>query len=107
MLPCRMRGILGGLGLTLGLLASAHAADKATVSTTLSPDAGRLVIEAHGVPPPAPVFFSAAVEQLVRVGAAEIAGEARVKLRVVQGKPEALTLGISGDGVVIDVSGNG
>lgn len=91
--------------LALGLLGVARAAES-TVSTTLSPETGKLVIEARGVPPPAPVFFSAAVEHTVWVRPTELAGEALVSLRLVQGTPEVLTLGLEGDGEVVDVSGN-
>ncbi len=83
------------------------AADRAGVSAALSPDAGRLVVEVQGVPPPAPVFFSASVDHTVRAGAGGIAGELRVKLHLVQGKPDTLSLGLSGDGDVTGVSGAG
>ena len=55
--------------------------------------------------PKAPLFFSATAEQTVKLGVAEITGEVQLKLHVVQGRPEVLTLGLSGDGDVIEVSG--
>jgi hypothetical protein len=79
----------------------------ATASTTLSPDGGRIVVEAHGVAPPAPVFFSAEANERAFLGLAEITGEMRLTLRVIQGRPERLTLGLSGDGDVVEVSGAG
>ncbi len=79
----------------------------ATASTTLSPDGGRIVVEAHGVAPPAPVFFSAEANERAFLGLAEITGEMRLALRVLQGRPEMLTLGLSGDGDVVEVSGAG
>ncbi|HTU01520.1 MAG TPA: hypothetical protein VMG58_06875, partial [Candidatus Sulfotelmatobacter sp.] len=81
--------------------------DHASVSAGLTPEGGRILVEAKGMPAPAPLFFSAAVEQSVRLGAAEIAGEMRLRLHVLQGKPEVLTLGLSGDGQVTEVSGAG
>ncbi len=94
------------LALALAPLA-APAADSATVTTTLAPEAGRLVVEARGVPPaPAPIF-TAAVEQAVRAAGAAITGELRVKIRVVQGRPEWVTLGLTGDGDVTAVTGAG
>jgi hypothetical protein len=81
--------------------------DNASVSAGLTPEGGRIVVEAKGMPAPAPVFFSAAVDQAVRLGVAEIAGEMHLRLHVLQGKPEVLTLGLSGDGEVVDVSGAG
>jgi hypothetical protein len=81
--------------------------DAAKVTTTLTPESGRMIIDAKGVPPPPPLFFSATVDQTVRLGLTEITGEARVKIHILQGKPEKLTLGLSGDGEVTDVSGKG
>jgi hypothetical protein len=83
------------------------AADSAKVSAALTPEGGRIVVEALGVLPAVPLFFSATVEQTVRLGRAEVAGEMRLKLHVLQGRPEVLTLGLSGDGDVIEVSGKG
>jgi len=91
----------------LNLIGQASAADRANVTTALAPEAGRLVVDVQGVPPPAPVFFSVAVDQVVRISAAESAGDLRVKLRVVQGKPDTLTLGLAGDGEVTGVVGAG
>jgi hypothetical protein len=59
------------------------------------------------VPPPAPLFFSATVDQMIRLGTAEITGEFKVKLQVVQGRPELLSLGLSGQGEVVAVTGKG
>jgi hypothetical protein len=81
------------------------AADTAKASATLLPETGRLVIDVHGLPPAPAVFFSAHVDQTVQVGRAEILGEMRLKIRVVQGRPEMLTLGISGDGEIVEVAG--
>ncbi len=82
-------------------------ADNAKVSAALTPGGGRIVVEAQGLPPTVPLFFSAAVDQTVRLGRAEISGEMRLRLHVVQGRPEVLTLGLSGDGEVTDVAGKG
>jgi hypothetical protein len=82
-------------------------ADSAKVSAALTPDGGRIVVEAQGLPPAVPVFFSAIVEQTVKFSVAEVVGEARLKLHVVQGRPEVFTLGLSGDGEIVEVSGAG
>jgi hypothetical protein len=82
-------------------------ADSASVTAGLTPEGGRIVVEAKGMPAPAPLFFSASVDQMVRLGSAGIAGEMRIALHVLQGKPDVLTLGLSGEGDVIDVSGVG
>lgn len=96
--------------LTTALALSAAAApqtshETAHVSTSIGPEASRLTVDVQGVPPPVPVFFSAAVEQTLRFSANEVLGEARVKVHVVQGRPEILSLGLSGDGEVYEVSG--
>jgi len=82
-------------------------AGDANVSAALTPEGGRIVVEAHGVPPPAPLFFSAEADQTVRLGMAEVRGEIRLRLHVLQGRPEVLTIGLSGDGEVVEVSGSG
>ncbi|MSU49113.1 MAG: hypothetical protein EXS37_08530 [Opitutus sp.] len=96
--------------LFLGLVACVLAADKpatdrAGVTTALTPESGRLVVDVRGLPPPVPVFFSATVDQTVRLSQDEIVGTMRLKLHVVQGRPETLTLGLAGDGEILDVSG--
>ena len=79
--------------------------DTAKVTSTLTPEGGRMVIDARGVPPPPPLFFSAAVDQTVQLTATEMSGEAKVKLHILQGKPEVLTIGLSGEGDVVEVTG--
>ncbi len=82
-------------------------ADNATMSAGLAPEGGKIVVEARGLQPKAPLFFSATVENMVRVSPAEVSGEMKIKLTVLQGRPEVLTLGLSGSGEVIEVSGSG
>lgn len=80
----------------------------APVTTQMSPGGGgKIVVEATGVPAPAPLFFTASAEQVVRVGTGEITGEATLSLRVVQGAAEVFTLGLAGDGEVTAVTGAG
>ena len=59
------------------------------------------------MPPPAPLFFSASVDEGVALGLREVTAELRLKLHVLQGRPDVLTIGLSGDGEVTDVSGAG
>lgn len=82
-------------------------ATAAGATAQLSPDGGRIVVEAHGVKPEAPLFFSATADSVVRVEQAEAVSETHVTLRVVQGRPKVLTLGFEGGGEVIEVSGAG
>ncbi len=88
------------------LAAAAPKIGNATLPA-LSSDGGRIVIEGIGAPSPAPLFFSANAEHILRLGATEIAGEVKLKLHVVQGRPEVLTLGLSGDGEIVEVGGTG
>lgn len=71
-----------------------------------SSESARIVVEAHEAQKP-PLFFSSSVENNLRVGADQITGEMKLKLRVVQGRPEVLTLGLAGTGEVIEVTGKG
>ncbi|MEO7414348.1 MAG: glycosyltransferase family 87 protein [Opitutaceae bacterium] len=87
--------------------AAAPKSDAAKVSAALTPDGGRIVIETSGLPPPPPLFFSANVDQSIRLGAAEITGELKLKIQIIQGKPEVIALGLSGDGEIVSVSGKG
>ena len=85
------------LPVTLALTAFASAepatADNATLSAGVAPDGGSIVVEAHGVQPKAPLFFSATAENVVHLGESEVTGEMKIKLHVLQGHPEVLTLG--------------
>lgn len=95
--------------LLLGCLAALQwITTAAPVTTALTPGAGgKIVVEATGVPPPAPLFFAGTVDQVLRVGEGEITGEAKLTVRIVQGAGEVLTLGLSGDGEVVAVTGAG
>ncbi len=104
----RRLGLLTALlGFALALTAAPKPADAAKAAATLTPEGGRLVVEVQGVPPAVPVFFSASAEQTVRLGPAAIAGELRLQLHVVQGRPEVFSLGLAGDGEVVEVTGKG
>lgn len=75
---------LGLVALAFSTVASAATADSARVSTALGADgAGRIVVEATGVRAEAPLFFTARAEQVVRVGADAVTGEARRSCRCV------------------------
>jgi hypothetical protein len=87
--------------------AAAPKNDNAKPPTALPPDGSRIVIETSTPPPPAPLFFSATVNQTIRLGSAEITGEAKLKIQIVQGRPEVIALGLSGEGEIVSVSGKG
>ena len=89
------------------LAAAPKPADTAKAATTLTPEGGRIVVDVQGVPPAVPLFFSAVADHSVRLGTGEIGGELRLRLHVVQGRPEVLSLGLSGDGEIAEVAGAG
>ncbi|MDF3058925.1 MAG: hypothetical protein K0R17_3140 [Rariglobus sp.] len=91
-----------------GLLVANLIAAAAPVTTALTPGSGgKIVVEATGVPPPAPLFFTATAEQMLLVGTGEITSEVKLAVRVIQGSAEVLTLGLSGEGEVAGVTGTG
>jgi hypothetical protein len=87
--------------------ADSATADNATLTAGVAQDGGNIVVEAHGVQPKAPLFYSAVVDDTVRIAPAGVTGEMKIKLTILQGHPDVLTLGLSGDGDVVDVSGDG
>lgn len=97
-------GIACSMGWTAGLAARA---DSARLTATPTEEGGRITVEVEGVEPDVPVFFSAQAEQTVTLGSDGIVGSIQVRIRVVQGVPDVLTLGLSGDGDVVDVAGLG
>jgi len=82
-------------------------ATNATMKAEVGQDGGRIVIEATGVTPEAPVFFNAATEENVRVSLTGVSCEVAMKLNVVQGRPEILSLGLGGTGELESVTGEG
>jgi hypothetical protein len=94
----------------LALAAPAKAdseAGEAKVSAGLTADGGHIIVEAHGLPPAAPLFFSATADETMRLALGEVTGEIRLGLRILQGRADVLTLGLSGDGDIVGVEGAG
>ncbi len=80
----------------------------APVTTQMTPGSGgKIVVEATGVPAPAPLFFTASTYEQVMVGTGEITGEIKLGVTVVQGAAEVFSLGLVGDGEVVSVTGDG
>jgi len=99
---------LAGLAVPAAVLAQNSAqADQAHVFTQLTPGGGRLVVEARGVMPKSPLFFTATADNAIQFHAHEITGEIKVAVRIVQGSPEVITLGLGGAGEVTEVTGQG
>lgn len=81
--------------------------DRANLSGAFAPGGGHIVIEAQGLPPEAPVFFSASADHTIQLSATEVTGEVKLRVQVVQGRPEVLSIGLAGDGEIVSVTGNG
>ena len=82
-------------------------ADRASVSTELTPGDGHLIVEARGVLPKSPLFFSAIADTVLRLSTDEISSLTVLTIRVVQGRPEVITLGLNGNGEIWEVTGDG
>ncbi|NNM30578.1 MAG: hypothetical protein HKO57_13745, partial [Akkermansiaceae bacterium] len=81
--------------------------DDASLTAEVGEEGGRIVVEAKGLRPKVPVFFAATADQQVTVGLERLDYEAALGIRIVQGKPSTLSLGIGGEGVVDRVTGEG
>ncbi len=82
-------------------------ADDASLTAEVGDDGGRIVLEARGVRPKAPLFFSAEAVETVNVQGGSIDYEIGVNLKVLQGKARQLSLGLGGSGELQSVSGEG
>ncbi|MEZ5277308.1 MAG: hypothetical protein R3F07_13075 [Opitutaceae bacterium] len=102
-------GVMAHLALAAFLAGSLNGAPLQGGRLTAVPESGgnRLVIKVEDARPEVPVFFSAVCDHRISIGLDAIAGEIDVRLKVVQGRPEVMSLGLSGDGEVFSVSGGG
>jgi hypothetical protein len=80
--------------------------DSSTLTTALTSTGSRIIIEAHGIQQQAPLFFTASAEQGIRLAADEISGETKLTVTILQGRPEVITLGLSGDGEITSIDGD-
>ncbi len=90
--------------ITTTLLTPTQAAQPLTPLTT--PE-GLLIVEAERVTPAPPLFFTATAEATTHLDTATITTTITATLRVLQGRPETLTLGLDGTGEVTTVTGPG
>lgn len=82
--------------------------DSATVAAEIGgAGGGKIVVEAHGIPPKAPVFFTASANAVATIGGKRINQVVSVNIKVLQGEAETLTLGVNGPGEVVNVDGQG
>lgn len=71
------------------------------------PEAGLLVVDAGRVPKEPAFLYAVEVDSILVPQAENIAQALSVKGRVLQGKPDLVSLALHGDGYVISVDGNG
>lgn len=76
---------------------SSQAVENATAGT------GRLIIETQPVIPPPPVFFTANADVTARVRTSRIELAVQLAVKVIQGQPKTLSLGLAGNGEVTAV----
>ncbi len=77
------------------------------ISLAQEPTDRVVILPIEKAPKEAPLFFSATAEVDAKASLFEITGEQRLSFHIHQGKPETLTLGLSGEGEVADVTGDG
>ena len=91
----------------LSAFAAAAWAQATAENATVSAGINNIVVEAHGVQPKVPLFFSATVDESIHAAPDAVTAEMKIKLTVLQGQADVLTLGLSGNGDISDVSGVG
>ena len=66
-------------------------------------NSGKIIIHTHGDLPDPPVFFTASSSAEVHVGLQRIEQDIHLKIRVIQGKADIVSLGLNGQGTVVGV----
>ncbi|HCI92250.1 MAG TPA: hypothetical protein DHV60_06860, partial [Verrucomicrobiales bacterium] len=69
--------------------------------------AGTVSLTAKGVLPKPPLFFNATANAKVRVTASAVNHDIALAIKVLQGRPEVITLGLEGAGEIKSVTGTG
>jgi hypothetical protein len=72
---------------------------------TASAEPGHIVVDVQSPPQPIPLLYSVSVEQKTTLALHQITNTATVRVHVLQGRPEMVTLGLSGNGTVSTVVG--
>lgn len=85
--------------------APALVAEGASVTTEIGPGGGRLIVETTGLMHRVPAFYTASAKSEVRIGAKRIDYKFTLNLRVLQGEPKVLSVGLLGEGEITAVIG--
>lgn len=102
-------GLIGLVGLAgLNALAQQKVATpgKAEVNTSIADDGtGKIIVEAHGVLPKPPVYYTAKANATAQVGSERVEQTIQLSVKVIQGEAKTLSFGLNGKGEVSEVSG--
>ncbi|MEM7013919.1 MAG: hypothetical protein AAF585_20860, partial [Verrucomicrobiota bacterium] len=80
----------------------------ANVGATIGADGtGSIVVEAKGVRPKPPVFYTANANATATIGGKRVNQTIAIGVKVIQGEAETISLGINGAAQVMEVSGDG
>ena len=81
--------------------------EKASINSSIADDGtGRIVVEARGQLPKVKPIYTVKAEANVTVGTEAIDQEIRLVVKVVQGKPKTVSLGLNGSAAVVAVEGD-
>lgn len=80
----------------------------ANVGATIGTDGtGSIIVEAKGVRPKPPVFYTATADTEVKIGGKRIHHIIKANVKVLQGEAETITFGLNGGDEVYEVKGEG
>ncbi|NWK55744.1 MFS transporter [Verrucomicrobiaceae bacterium N1E253] len=105
-----MKMMIRTLFFLFSLLGFASAQNQPSAGVQASVDengAGAVTLTAKGVLPKPALFFTAGVQSLATVTARRVEQESALSIKVLQGRPELMTLALAGDGEVVSVTGKG
>ena len=97
--------VLAVLFCMVGSASSQNQSSAGVQATVNENGTGAVTLTAKGVLPKPPLFFTAQATAKVKVANTEITQEIPLTLKVLQGRPDLMTLGLNGSGEVISVSG--
>ena len=104
---CLGAGVVAGM---MNATALAQEVGKDDVKATLNTNnqgGGSLIVEAHGIPPKAPLFFNASSEQMVTVSSTGIQQKISLHYKKLQGEDEVMSLVLKNQAKIKSVAGAG
>ena len=94
---CVGKTLIAGIAASLSLAAMPLSAqNEANLNASVDGNGkGKLIVDVQGVPPKAPLFFSAAITQNIKVTSKDVAQTVLLKLKKLQGEDETMSLQLS------------